>query len=123
MSRLIAAPSARPSSHTDPVVGRYRLDVSVESGCEALPAVTRTRSYTADIDVYSRAGADYVVRLYDATFVYGLTCFDPRFPQDRFDNGRLTATGTAHVEHWLSVNPYGYQACTTSAFCMTFTRQ
>jgi hypothetical protein len=77
-----------PPSSTDPIVGRYTLDLVVAetSGlrCESVPAYAKRRTYTADLH---DLGDSYVVNLYDSTFLadgtrrsYG--CVDRRLPSD-----------------------------------------
>jgi len=82
----LSAPAAAPSSTTDPIVGRYTLEIVAGAGsglrCEAVPEYAKRRTYTADID---DLGGSYAVKLYDATFLrdgprvrYG--CTDRRLP-------------------------------------------
>jgi len=77
-----------PPRSTDPIVGRYTLDIAVaatsEPRCQSVPAYATRRTYTADIH---DLGDHYVVNLYDATFLadgtrvsYG--CVDRRLPYD-----------------------------------------
>jgi hypothetical protein len=80
-SNVLHAPDPPPSSPMDPIVHRYALDLSIGSGagCESVAEDARHRTYVADI--HSTGGANYVVRLYEAAFLSGLTCFDRRLPQ------------------------------------------
>ena len=84
---FLAAPPAPARSATNPLVGRYQLEISVDgrSGqqCDSIPGSAMRRTFTADID---EAGAYSAVRLYDATFLadaqhVGYGCADPRVPQ------------------------------------------
>ena len=76
---FIPPPGIPPFSATDPVVGRYRLALIAGTGCDSYPEIVHRRTYTADIEPTS--GTPYKVKLYDAWFLQGLTCHDPRFPQ------------------------------------------
>jgi hypothetical protein len=82
----LPAPAAAPSSTTDPIVGRYTLEIVAGSdsspSCAAVPDYAKGRTYTADIH---DLGGSYAVKLYDATFLrdgpridYG--CSDRRLP-------------------------------------------
>ena len=80
----LPAPAAPPSSATDPIVGRYTLEIvapsSSDVSCAAVPAHARRRIYTADIQPFRDY---YAVHLYDATFLrdrpsIGYGCFDTR---------------------------------------------
>lgn len=84
---FLAAPAVPPSSDTNPLPGRYRLeiDAGARSGarCELVPTYAHRREYTADIH---DLGDRYAVKLFDATFLadgsgisYG--CRDSRLPQ------------------------------------------
>jgi hypothetical protein len=72
-SNVLHAPDPPPSSPMDPIVHRYALDLSIGSGagCESVAEDARHRTYVADI--HSTGGANYVVRLYEAAFLSGLT--------------------------------------------------
>ena len=81
---FLAAPATPPNSATDPIVGRYALEIIVAAGsglrCEAVPAYAKRRAYTADIE---DLGDSYAVKLYDATFLrdertVGYGCQDRR---------------------------------------------
>lgn len=72
-------PEPAPRSATDPVVGRYRLEFAIGPDCELLPVAERTRRYIADIESDPREGGDYRVKLYNASFLEGRTCGDPRW--------------------------------------------
>jgi hypothetical protein len=87
---FLPAPAAPPRSITDPLVGRYQLEIEAGSRsglrCESVPDYATRRTYTADIN---DLGDHYAVRLYDAAFLtnssgvsYG--CGDP--PQPQFGN-------------------------------------
>jgi|SoiMethySBSTD1v2_1073268.scaffolds.fasta_scaffold229589_3 hypothetical protein len=87
---FLAPPAAAPSSATDPLVGRYQLEIEAGSRsgqrCEAIPGYATRRTYTADVN---DLGDRYAVRLYDAAFLtnsssvsYG--CGDT--PQPQFGN-------------------------------------
>ena len=80
---LLPAPAPPPPS-TDPIVGRYSLDIAVTSGsgfrCDNVPEHARRRTYTADI---TDRGDHYAVLLYDARFLrdfggLGFYCTDRR---------------------------------------------
>jgi len=83
-SGFLQAPPAAPTS-SDPLVGRYALDIAVAaSSCESVPAHAQRRTYTADIHDHEDR---YAVKLYDAAFLsdggavsYG--CRDRRLPYD-----------------------------------------
>lgn len=60
--RTPAAPT-----RVDPALGRYALTVTVDSTCNALPDIVRTRTYTSAIE--SRGPDDYIVTLSDAKFL------------------------------------------------------
>ncbi len=66
------SPPPPPNSGTDPVPGSYTLTLDLGSGCQALPDVARTRTYTATIE--TRGEASYVVTLSGGTFLDGLIC-------------------------------------------------
>lgn len=81
---LLAAPASPPSSATDPIVGRYALEIVVAADsdpfCEAVPPYAKRRTYTADIE---DLGDRYAVKLYDASFLrdassVGFGCRDRR---------------------------------------------
>ena len=87
---FLPAPAAPPGSATDPLVGRYQLEIEAGSRsgsrCESVPGYATRRTYTADVN---DLGDHYAVRLYDAAFLtnasgvsYG--CGDP--PHPRFNN-------------------------------------
>ena len=85
---FVPAPAVPPSSATDPIVGRYTLDLVIGSRsgprCETVPEHARRRTYTADIHAH---GDSYAVQLYDATFLadgtrVGYGCRDRRLPVD-----------------------------------------
>jgi hypothetical protein len=87
---FVPAPAVPPSSPTDPIVGRYTLDLVIGSRsglrCETVPEHARRRTYTADIHAH---GDSYAVQLYDATFLadgprVGYGCHDRRLPVDSF---------------------------------------
>ena len=65
-------PNPPPEPSTDPIVGRYRLDLAVGGDCVAVPEAARNRTYTADIT--SRGGPNFVVTLSDASFLSGPIC-------------------------------------------------
>jgi len=67
-----------PSSTTDPIVGRYRLNLTVGAGCEGIPQAAKDVAYTADVE--PDAGG-YSVTLYDAVFWGNLSCRNPWSPQ------------------------------------------
>ena len=67
-----APPNPPPASSTDPIVGRYRLDLSVGGDCNAVPEAARNRTYTADIA--SSGGANFIVTLSGASFLSGPIC-------------------------------------------------
>jgi len=76
---------APPSASTDPLVGRYSLDVAVTSDsgfrCETVPAQAKRRTYTADVTYL--ADQRYAVQLSDARFLRdfqgrGYGCTDRR---------------------------------------------
>jgi hypothetical protein len=82
----LPAPAAAPSSTTDPIVGRYTLEIVAGSAsgprCGAVPDYAKRRTYTADIH---DLGGSYAVKLYDATFLrdgprIGYGCSDRRLP-------------------------------------------
>jgi hypothetical protein len=77
---FLRPPSQAPVSATDPIVGRYRMDLAIGADCAPVGAGERNRTYTADIVEDHGAGYDYVVNLYDATFLVAMGCHDPRFP-------------------------------------------
>jgi len=88
---FLPPPAAPPGSATDPLVGRYQLEIEAGSRsgfrCESIPDYATRRTYTADVN---DLGDHYAVRLYDAAFLtnsssvsYG--CGDA--PQPRFGNG------------------------------------
>ena len=62
----LPAPTVPPSSATDPLVGRYTLEVVVAACEEAVPDEARRRIYTADIHQFRDY---YAAKLYDATFL------------------------------------------------------
>ena len=65
----LPAPTIRPTSAADPLVGRYTLEIVVaRSGlrCEMVPEHVRRRIYTADIHPFRDY---YAVKLYEATFL------------------------------------------------------
>lgn len=87
---FLPTPAAPPKSITDPLVGRYQLEIEAGSrsglGCESMPDYATRRTYTADIN---DLGDHYAVSLYDAAFLtnsstvsYG--CGDT--PQPQFGN-------------------------------------
>ena len=65
---FLPPPAAPPSSATDPLVGRYQLEIEAGSGlrCGSIPDYAKRRTYTADIN---NLGDHYAVRLYDAAFL------------------------------------------------------
>jgi hypothetical protein len=82
----LPAPAAAPSSTTDPIVGRYTLEIVAGSGsgpsCGAVPDYAKRRTSTADIH---DLGGSYAVKLHDATFLrdgprIGYGCSDRRLP-------------------------------------------
>jgi len=84
---FLPAPAASPRSVTDPLVGRYQLEIEAGSrsgpNCGSIPDYATRRTYTADID---NLGDQYAVRLYDATFLadssrvsYGCAVPAPQF--------------------------------------------
>ena len=77
-------PARPPNSATQPIVGRYSLEIASRSTsglrCQTVPEHAKRRIYTADID---RFRDYYAVRLYDATFLkdgrsVGYGCSDSR---------------------------------------------
>ena len=62
----LPAPAVPPSSATDPLIGRYTLEVVVAACEEAVPEQARRRIYTADIHQFRDY---YAAKLYDATFL------------------------------------------------------
>ena len=76
---FLTPPSPAPVSATDPIVGRYRLVLAIGADCAPAAPGERSRTYTADIVEDQGAGYDYVVSLYDATFLVATGCHDPRF--------------------------------------------
>ena len=88
-----------PDASTDPIVGRYRLDLEVGPGCESVPAAAKSRSYaaviekrTSSIGVDSLVGTDYVVTLGEANFLSGLIC---TFAASRLGCNQFPATREA----------------------------
>lgn len=77
--RFVPSPQAAPSSPTDPIVGRYTLDLAIGSNCPSIPEGERDRTYTADIASVDET--TYVVTLFDAAFLEG-PCSEGRFPKD-----------------------------------------
>ena len=80
----LSAPGTPPSSPTDPLVGRYTLDIESASTagtrCTSIPSQARRRAYTADIHPFRTY---YAVKLYDGTFLrddtrVGYSCSDSR---------------------------------------------
>lgn len=76
----LPAPAVPPSSATDPLVGRYTLEVVVAACEEAVPEHARRRIYTADVHQFRDY---YAAKLYDATFLrdgtrVGYGCVDSR---------------------------------------------
>ena len=80
----LPAPPRPVNAATDPIVGRYTLEISSRSSsglrCQQIPEHVKRRTYTADIDPFRDY---YAVRLYDAWFLkdasrlsYG--CWDRR---------------------------------------------
>ena len=61
-----------PLPSTDPIVGRYTLDLTLGPACESLPEAARTRRYAASID--PAGGTGFVVTLTEASFLGGLIC-------------------------------------------------
>jgi hypothetical protein len=66
------APSP-PLPSTDPIVGRYTLNLALGSECASLPEAARTRTYAASIDP-AAGGTGYVVTLAEASFLSGSIC-------------------------------------------------
>ena len=84
---FLTAPPAPSRSQTNPLVGRYQLEILAEgrtgSRCGSIPDRAFKRSYTADIQ---EVGAHCAVKLYDASFLadsskVGYGCGDARLPQ------------------------------------------
>jgi len=80
----LPAPPRPTTVVTDPIVGRYRLEITsrASSGlrCQQVPEHAKRRTYTADIDPFE---SYYAVRLYEATFLrdgarVGFGCSDRR---------------------------------------------
>jgi hypothetical protein len=61
-----------PASSTDPIVGQYKLDLSLGTECDVLPEAARHRTYSARIDPAGNAG--YVVTLTGGSFLSGPIC-------------------------------------------------
>ena len=77
-------PARPPDSATDPIVGRYELQIVVSGAsgldCDEVPSSAKRRTYTADIE---DLGDSYAVKLYEATFLrdasgVGYGCRDRR---------------------------------------------
>jgi len=80
----LPAPPRLANGGTDPIVGRYRLEITSHSSsglrCQQVPEHAKRRVYTADIDPFD---SYYAVRLYEATFLrdgsrIGFGCSDRR---------------------------------------------
>ncbi len=87
----LPAPADPPASATDPLVGRYVLDIEAQarSGprCELLPEYATRRTFTADIHPVADR---YAVRLYDAAFLadtprIGYGCLGLAAPKEGFE--------------------------------------
>src|SRR5262245_14406689 len=65
-------PPAEPNPTADPLVGSYRVTVTIGSNCSVVPEVARRFDYTASIE--HRTSADYLVTLGDGRFLDGLIC-------------------------------------------------
>ena len=97
MSPLPAPPM--PDSSTDPIVGRYKLDLSMGTGCDSVPQAAKRRTYEATIEkrapstgADSLAGTSYVVTLGEAKFLSGLIC---TFAPSRLGCNQFLATREA----------------------------
>ena len=80
----LPAPPRATNGVTDPIVGRYTLEITSRSSsglrCQQVPEHAKRRTYTADVDPFQD---HYAVRLYDATFLrdgsrLGYGCSDRR---------------------------------------------
>ena len=80
----LPAPPRAATSVTDPIVGRYTLEITSRSSsglrCQQVPEHAKRRTYTADIDPFQDY---YAVKLYEATFLrdgarIGFGCSDRR---------------------------------------------
>lgn len=80
---LLPAPPV-PVSTTDPVVGRYAVELAVGPGCTAVPPEVKTRTYTAVLVPMANSRDDYETTLSDATFLEDARCHNPDFaPRER----------------------------------------